>query len=86
MKKNTVTVDLIKSKIIKEQYHVFEGTTLTICLLTLVNGFTVTGESACVDPNNFDKAIGEKYAREQAFNKIWAFEGYLLQQNLFEQK
>ena len=57
---------------------------LTFCVLTLKNGFTVTGESACASPENFDAEIGRKIARENAVNKIWMLEGYLLKQNLSE--
>ena len=57
--------------------------TLTFCVLVLKNGFTVTGESACASPHNFDAEIGRKIARENAVNKIWALEGYLLKDNLF---
>lgn len=52
--------------------------TLTICVITLKNGFTVTGESACVDPKKYDKAIGEDFAFQNAFNKAWSFMGYAL--------
>ena len=55
---------------------------LTICILTLENGFTVTGESACASPENFDKLIGQKIAYENARNKIWQLEGYLLKEKL----
>ncbi|EBY7342817.1 hypothetical protein CBJ87_003702 [Salmonella enterica subsp. enterica serovar Fresno] len=55
---------------------------LTFCVLVLRNGFTVTGESACASPENFDAEIGRKIARENAVNKIWMLEGYLLKQNL----
>ena len=65
-----------------EAYHVFEGTTLTVCCLTLRNGFTVTGESAAASPENFDVEIGRKIARQNAREKIWALEGYLLKQKL----
>ncbi|MCK0554667.1 hypothetical protein KFO32_16625 [Pantoea ananatis] len=58
---------------------------LTICVLVLKNGFTVTGESACASPENFDSEIGRKIARANAVEKIWALEGYLLKQNLSEQ-
>lgn len=70
--------------IAKEQFHVFEGSQLTVCCLTLKNGFTVTGESACVSPENFDAEIGQKIAKENARQKIWALEGYLLKQAQFE--
>jgi hypothetical protein len=76
--------DLISSVIAGEQYHVFEGTTLTACCLTLKNGFAVTGESAAASPENFDKEIGMKIARNNAREKIWALEGYLLRQRLHE--
>lgn len=58
---------------------------LTFCVLTLRNGFTVTGESACASPENFDAEIGRKIARENAKQKIWALEGYLLKQRLHDQ-
>lgn len=58
--------------------------TLTFCVLVLKNGFTVTGESACASPENFNKELGQKIARENARNKIWALEGYLLKQKLYE--
>ena len=58
--------------------------TLTFCVLILKNGFTVTGESACASPENFDAEIGRKIARENAVNKIWMLEGYLLKQRLSE--
>ena len=58
---------------------------LTFCVLTLKNGFTVTGESACASPGNFDAEIGRKIARENAVNKIWMLEGYLLKQKLSEE-
>ncbi|EOY5443408.1 Gp49 family protein [Cronobacter dublinensis] len=58
---------------------------LTFCVLVLRNGFTVTGESACASPENFDAEIWRKIARENAVNKIWLLEGYLLKQNLSEQ-
>lgn len=57
---------------------------LTFCVLVLKNGFTVTGESACASPENFDAEIGRKIARENAKQKIWALEGYLLKSNLAE--
>lgn len=57
---------------------------LTFCVLVLRNGFTVTGESACASPENFDAEIGKKIAYDNARNKIWLLEGYLLKQKLFE--
>lgn len=68
-----------------EQYHVFDGTTLTVCVLTLQNGFTVTGESAAASPENFDRAIGERIARDNARNKIWPLLGYALRDRLHQE-
>lgn len=72
----------IDSVIVSEQYHVFPNTTMTVCALTLKNGFITIGESAAASPENFDAEIGRKVARENARNKIWALEGYLLRSKL----
>lgn len=77
-----ITPEHIDSVIVGEDYHVFPGTTLTVCCLKLANGFTVVGESACASPENFDEEIGKKLAREHARNKIWALEGYALRQKM----
>jgi len=74
--------DLIKSK----QFHVFDNTTVTVCCLTLQNGFNVLGESAAVSAKNFDKKIGKQVAFDNAREKIWQLEGYLLKQKMFERK
>jgi len=58
---------------------------LTFCVLVLRNGFTVTGESACASPENFDAEIGRKIARDNAVQKVWQLEGYLLKQRLYVQ-
>jgi hypothetical protein len=79
-----ITPDLINAAICDEAYHVFPGSQLTICCLTLRNGFTVTGESACASPENFDAELGQKIARENARDKVWMLEGYLLKQRLFD--
>lgn len=57
---------------------------LTFCVLVLRNGFTVTGESACASPENFDAEIGRKIARANAVNKIWPLMGYALKQSLHD--
>ena len=51
---------------------------LTFCVLVLRNGFTVTGESACASPENFDAEIGRKIARQNAIDKVWPLMGYAL--------
>ena len=79
-----LTTNTIDAAIKSIAYHVFNGSCLTVCCLTLQNGFTVTGESACVSPENFNRQIGEKVSFANARDKIWMLEGYLLKQRLFE--
>ena len=55
---------------------------LTFCVLILKNGFTVTGESACASPANFDADIGKSIAKANAISKIWPLMGYALKQQL----
>lgn len=59
---------------------------LTICILSLENGFTVTGESACASPENFDEKIGREIAYKNAREKIWQLEGYLLKEKLYQKE
>lgn len=77
-----ITPDHIEAVIASEQFYVFPETTLTVCCLTLQNGFQVTGESACASPENFDAEIGRKIARDNAKQKIWSLEGYRLKSEL----
>ena len=55
---------------------------LTFCVLVLRNGFTVTGESACASPENFDAELGRKIARQNAVAKLWPLMGYELKERL----
>lgn len=75
-----VTLERIHSRIAKTEF--LRNDLLTICVLTLVNGFKVTGESACVDAGNYDAMIGDKIARDNAIQKIWPLEGYALADRL----
>lgn len=77
-----ITPDRVEGLISSEYFHVPPYTTLTICVLTLANGYTVTGESACASPANFDPDIGRRYARDDAKRKIWALEGDALRNQL----
>ncbi len=81
-----VTEAHLDSLIAHEYYHVPPGTTLTLCVLTLRNGYTVVGESACADPRNFKEDVGRRYAYQKARNRIWALEGYALRSRLAEQE
>lgn len=59
-----------------------EGSTVTICQLTLDNGYSVRGESACVDPTNYNEDLGRHYAYEDAFKKLWPLFGFLLAERM----
>jgi Phage protein (N4 Gp49/phage Sf6 gene 66) family len=63
--------------------HHFEGTTVTVAIATLSNGFVVAIDfSGSVSAGNFDPEIGIKVAttnvKKRARDKLWEFEGYLL--------
>ena len=77
-----VTEDQIKQRIQSTDYFVLPGTTVTICQITLDNGYSVLGESACVSPENFDEAIGRTYAHKNSFRKLWPLFGFLLAEDL----
>lgn len=79
-----ITPEMIENTIVHEDYHVFPGTMTTICSLTLLNGFSTNGSSACVSPENFNEELGRKIARDNAVQEIWVLEGYLLKQKLYE--
>ena len=59
---------------------------LTFCILILKNGFTVTGESSCASPENFDAELGRKIARGNAIEKLWPLMGYELKTKLHEEE
>lgn len=79
---NKVTEEHIKSKIVDELYTV--NGTLTVCIITVANGFKVIGTSACVDPANFNAETGRNLAYKNAFNQLWPLEGYLLAEKLYQ--
>lgn len=83
MTRNKVSQEEAMAKIKDCKFTVLEDGRTTICNLYLENGFTVRGESSCVDPENFDKEIGERIAKERAVDKVWELEGYLLQEELY---
>jgi len=75
-----VSLEQIKSLIAGERYFVDD--TLTICVLTLKNGYKVTGESASADPANFNEELGRKIAKDKAVAEIWPLAGFLLRDAL----
>ena len=81
-----LTPEYIDSCIKEETYLLVPDTSLTFCVLTLKNGFMVTGNSACASPENFDEEVGKSIAKKNAREKIWELEGYLLKEKLFNQQ
>lgn len=71
-----VTREYLESKIVSENYMQPAGTTLTLCLLGLDNGIVITGDAACLNPEDFNAEMGRKIARAEAINKMWLPEGY----------
>ena len=72
----------ISETIVSEQYYVFPDTVMTICCLTLRNGYNVIGTSAPASPENFNEEKGREIAKDKARDQIWALEGYLLKSKL----
>lgn len=79
-----VTKDDVEARIADVAYVVYppHAPVLTVAIITTHEGFTVTGESACASPENFNAQLGQDIARERAFNTLWGFEGYLLRNKL----
>ena len=85
MSKNRITEDHVNNLLDNSMVStVVQHEKETLSTFLLPNGFTITGRSACVDPANFDAAMGIKVAREDAKRQLWAFEGYRLQCILHE--
>lgn len=82
---SAVTIGSIDARIDSVDYLQIPGTTLTICIITMVNGYHVIGESACVNPDDFDKEVGESMAYNHAFDQIWPLEGYLAAERRYQE-
>ncbi|TGD98083.1 Gp49 family protein [Methylobacterium nonmethylotrophicum] len=75
-----ITEDLMREQIATVEYAKLRH--LTICVITLKNGFFSDGMSAPADPANYDAAVGERYAFDNAFRKLWPMFGFLLRDRL----
>ena len=84
--RTAVSLNDIQAKVQKTVYTVLPETTTTVCQLFMENGYLILGTSACVDPAKYNQALGEKYAYEDAINKAWPLEGYLLAEEIFRRK
>ncbi len=81
---NSITKEQIDKIMDESEYEVFHKVFDKQCLVVakLPNGFTVVGESACVDPSNYVESIGEEIAKKRIEEKLWELEGYKLQNSL----
>lgn len=80
-----LTVEYINSRIVNVQYHVFPETVLTVCCITLKNGFNVIGTNSPVSKDNWIEEIGKKESYRKAVDQIWELEGYLLTERLSQE-
>ena len=78
----SVTIEEVNAAIVSETYTLLPNGRTTVCQLTLDNGFTVEGSSACVSLERYNQELGEKYARARAVEKVWAFLGFRLADQL----
>lgn len=85
LKAPKITADFVAGMIAKEEYFHFPESTHTVCVLTLYNGFRVSGESACASPENFNDEIGRRFAKENAVSHLWPFAGFWLRQKLWQE-
>lgn len=81
-----LTPDLIDATIKYAEYWRVPNTTVTVCAVILQNNYVVVGKSAAASMANFDEELGRKIAFDNAREQIWALEGYLLKQKLFEER
>lgn len=56
--------------------------TLSVCILTMKNGFTVIGKAAPASPENFNRELGKQYAYEDAVRQLWPLMGFALRDKL----
>ena len=80
--RNKLDLQFLKDQIKSTKFERFGK--LTFCIIEVENGYLFTGQSSCVDINNYDKAIGESIAEENAIDSMWSVYGFALAQHLYE--
>lgn len=80
--KNKLTIDDLLKKVVKTEYTTLNDGRTTICQITLQNGYTLIGTSACISVETYNQALGEKYAFDHAIEKLWELEGYLRKEDI----
>jgi Phage protein (N4 Gp49/phage Sf6 gene 66) family len=79
-----ITQEQIDAILHEAEYQIYHRVFEKYCIVVarLNSGFVISGESACIDPANYDEQLGFKYAKERIANKLWELEGYALQKCL----
>lgn len=80
-----LTPERVEAAVKGTEFYVVRGSCLTICVITMRNGFSVAASAACADPANFDPEIGRTVSYNNALKQVWPLEGYLLKQRVFEE-
>lgn len=75
----------LDAMIAKEQYEVCNGI-LTICVLTLRNGYMIVGHAAPASKDNFDEQVGRELALKDARSQMWPLMGFHLREKLYSQE
>lgn len=77
----------IMDLIANSKYEIFESANApcVVVIMTLPNGYSLAESSACVDPANYDREIGIESCKNALKRKVWAYEGYLAKQRLYEE-
>lgn len=81
---NSVTKEQIDEIMNEAEYEVFHRIFDKQCIVVakIYNGFTIVGESACVEPSNYVESIGIEIAKKRIEEKLWELEGYKLQNTI----
>lgn len=88
MKKNTVTLERVMSRIKEKKVQTLDlfGKPMTQVSVILKNGFTMVESTTCVDPVNYSEEIGVEICMKKITDRIWILEGYLLQEKLYKEE
>ena len=78
-----ITKEYIEQRIARKYFTVMNGN-VTLCNIVLDNGYSVRGESACVNPANFNQEIGERIAYDNALDKLWPLFGFFMAESQYQ--
>jgi hypothetical protein len=82
---SAITKATIDAMIDKVQYYRFPGTCITMCCITLRNGYAVTGESSCADPRDFDVELGQQHSKRRAVDRIYELAAFQVRETAMVQ-